>query len=127
MNNRSEKPLVNYGGISAQTGVASNIEVSREIYTNLPYPFSDCREDLTAISSDSLYFNLSTSLGNYTQNLCVDIYNQINVVLANCKCYDGAFKMNISGRICQNTTEISKFVGSVHLELIQTFNFNIIL
>jgi len=108
VNNRSDTPNVNYGGITVQTGVFSSVEVRREVYNNMPYPFSSCRKDLTELSSDSKYFKLTSQLGKYTRLVCMDIYKQINGVLNKCQCYQGSFKMNIDARICQNTSEISR-------------------
>ncbi len=110
VNNRSENPNVNFGGITVQTGVSSSIEIQREKYFNLPDPFSDCRKDLTIdTATDSRYFQLTSKLGSYTRLMCLEVYKQINHVISSCGCYHGAFFMiEIDSPICQSTEQIGK-------------------
>jgi len=88
INNRSEKPLVKYSGIQIPTGFASNVEVRKEVSTSLPAPYSDCRKDLTLLSTDSIYYQYTANITIYYQYLCVDIYYQITLVVPKCGCYE---------------------------------------
>ena len=88
INNRSEVPFVKYSGIQVPTGMASNIEVKKEVTTSLPAPYSDCRKDLAPLSTDSIYYKNTASITTYYQHLCVDIYFQLTLVVPKCGCYE---------------------------------------
>lgn len=116
-NDRSDNPNIKYGGITVQNGVLSNIQFSREVYKMLPLPYNNCRKDLTELQSDSKYFKLTSRISKYSRIMCMDIYKQINDVLPVCKCYYADLKIQISERICQNTSEISKKKFSFYIIL----------
>lgn len=87
VNNRTEKPLVNYQGIETSTGKVSNVIVSKEVLTKLDAPYSTCRKDLTTLESDSIYYKYTTNIAKYNNKLCTDIYYQVTLVIPKCGCY----------------------------------------
>jgi hypothetical protein len=85
---RTDKPLVKYKGIRIPVGTDTSVEVRKEVTNGLPYPYSDCRDDLTPRSTDSIYYRYTANLTTYYQHLCVDIYYQLTIVVQNCGCYE---------------------------------------
>ena len=64
INNRTEMPLIKNSGIHVPLGQYSTVEIRKEVLENLPAPYSDCRKDLTPVSSDSIYYNSYRDLFN---------------------------------------------------------------
>ncbi len=101
INNRSDKPFVKYSGIQVPIGMASTVEVQKEAVVGLPYPYSDCRKDLTPLSTDSVYYKNTASITTYYQHLCVDIYFQMTLVVPKCGCYEATAPIYEDGLECK--------------------------
>ena len=110
VNDHFEKYLINYQGINVPTGKASNIEVSKESFTRLDHPYSICRKNSKPISTDSIYFNLTTKVGTYSRKLCVDIYFQVTSIIPNCNCTDASVEIFTNEtEVCRSRSQITCF------------------
>ena len=101
--------MVKFQGIDIQTGSATNVEVSRIFYEKLLTPNSDCRNNLTMVSTDSKYFKLTSTLSNqYYQRLCYEIYINVNTIIPNCNCSDPSILIPYNNTsICKTKTELN--------------------
>ena len=108
VHNRSIFPLVSSQGIDIQTGSATNIGVSRTFYENLPSPYSDCRDNLTVINTDSIYYKTTSNVSEkYDHKLCYKIYLLLNVIIPNCKCLDSSILISyLNHTICKTRSEL---------------------
>ena len=75
----------------------------------MPSPYGDCRDDLSVISTDSIYYNLTCTLSSqYYQRLCYEIYIILNSIIPNCNCTDPSLSIpNINNLICKTANQLS--------------------
>ena len=95
--NNSNKALIKFEGVEVATGVSANIAFTRTFYSNLPSPYSDCRDDVDIPSdSDSDYYKYTVLLGRYTRNQCFEICFQYSRVIPKCNCSDPSVESNVN-------------------------------
>jgi len=64
-------PVTSYTGVKLPVSQATNIKISQTSITNLPAPFSTCRQDVsTSLSSDNSIYKRTLQLNTYSIPLC---------------------------------------------------------
>ena len=101
----------------------SNVAVHKTFSSKIPYPHSDCTDNLNDISSyDSEYFRMIISTNNsYRQSDCFDLCYQI-YLNKKCNCYDASiryFNEKSSLLPCQSKNETQ-----CQIDTIRTFSVN---
>jgi hypothetical protein len=88
IHNRNNFPIMRYEGIYVDTGVATNVGVSRAWTHKLDSPYSSCRKDTSAKSTDNSIFVETANITKYSQKLCSEVCLQYKYILPNCGCKD---------------------------------------
>ena len=104
VHNQTSRPE-NSAGILLKPGSQTNIEVKKAFTSILAKPYSDC-EDLTRLDFDrTLYSVLESHSLEYTQQDCLDLCMQQEII-AICKCYFLEFFQLNNTRPCLSLSEI---------------------
>ena len=87
-----------YEGIQISPGYVNKIAFKRTFYEKLPSPYSNCRADplYPALISDSKFYKLTLSSGNYSQNQCFEVCFQYKYAIPNCNCSDPSINSNVN-------------------------------
>jgi hypothetical protein len=96
-----------FEGLSLNVGTMTYIAVHKTYSSKLPFPYSDCTDNLNDIGSyDSEYFRMTMSTNNsYRQSDCFSLCYQI-YLNKKCKCYDAIVRsVDFSLVPCINTKE----------------------
>ena len=82
-----------YEGLSLNVGTTSNVAFHKTFLSKIPYPYSDCTDNLNDINSyDSEYYRMTMSTNNsYRQSDCFDLCYQ-NYLNKKCNCYDASIR-----------------------------------
>lgn len=109
IHNRTRRPSVKYEGITVQTGTASNIEVTKTVYSKLDAPFSSCRKDVkTILPTDSEIFIKSLQITEYSQKICYEVCLQYVRIIDQCGCADPSVPIiDKSYPLCMNETTLA--------------------
>ena len=110
VHNRSDTPFTK-DGVFAATGAFTNIEVTRTFFSRLPYPFSDCRKDLTVQETDSIYYKRASQNSTYNFRTCYDSYFQFNVYMLKCQCMDPSLRWFNNSLICNTKAKIDCMIN----------------
>jgi hypothetical protein len=62
---------------------------------------------MNVYSSDSIYFNITSAINSYSQQLCIDVYKQINNVIKICKCNHPSMPLIKKYPICKNLNSLT--------------------
>lgn len=97
-------PATYEGFTTMNIGTATNILISKTYTNKLPYPYSECREDLSA-SDSYLYNKVIEVFGTYRRTDCLNFCFQRKVIEI-CSCYDITYR-SISSEIrpCSSLNE----------------------
>ena len=87
INNKTTDPALYKNGGLIQTGVRSNIVLSKTIIDKISTISEPCRREMTVKEGDSIYFRLANQMGvDYTIDMCRDLYVQVEFIIKNCAC-----------------------------------------
>jgi hypothetical protein len=111
IHNNTRLPLVKYEGVKVSTGFASNVAVKATNLYNSPWPYSNCRQNTSAIlSTDSRYYAQTVKFSKYARKICFEICVQNEFIIPNCYCADPlmvAVNELTQQRVCTNLSEMN--------------------
>lgn len=73
-------------------GSNTNIAISKVVNTRKSTRDQPCRSDLTPNSVDSVYYNLTTEIFEYSQSFCHQLFIEIEIVMETCGCLSARVK-----------------------------------
>ena len=125
IHNNSLTPNV-YEGLSLNVGTTSNVAVHKTFSSKIPYPYSDCTDNLNDVSSyDSEYYRMTMSTNNsYRQSDCFDICYQI-YLNKKCNCYDTTIRYvnrQFSFSPCESKKETQCQIDTVRIFSANSYN-----
>ena len=86
---RGTLPLFKNDGVNAMASEATNIAISKTVYSKYDPPYSNCRRDVSSVKSgDSEIYKKTLQISNYYQKLCYELCLQYNYIIPNCSCAD---------------------------------------
>ncbi len=101
-------PVTSYTGVKLPVSQATNIKISQTSITNLPAPFSTCRQDVsTSLSSDNSIYKRTLQLNTYSIPLCYDLCLQSLFIVPKCNCSDPSLPLfDTSTIICKTLIQL---------------------
>lgn len=108
VHNQSNIPPLNEDRILASAGFETDIKISRNFISKLPYPYGDCLDDTSASSKfNSQFFSyIVNNLGvSYTQEYCFNLCMQ-NEINNQCNCSNAIMPIFNSSKLCFTKSEL---------------------
>jgi len=86
IHSRTLNPDFNGVRTHVQTGALTNIGLTKTNRQQVSTVGNPCRDDITPIETDSIYYKLAAQWDEYTLQTCRAIYYEIKVIIKNCQC-----------------------------------------
>jgi hypothetical protein len=124
IHNDSLTPSI-FEGFYLNVGTMSNVAVHKTFLSKIPYPYSDCTDNLIDIDSyESEYYRITMSTNNsYRQSDCFDICYQI-YLNKKCNCYDPSIRYSnkkSSFLPCQSKNETQCVIDTMRVFAVKSY------